>query len=110
MHRKWVTNIDRAQARELRERMESDSGNVYLIGRPSANGPWSVAELEVMNLVGIYMEVPDSEIKPDPDCPDCKGTGVVTLFTSSSPCRCLSRFEKDDDDVDNNIEYNDYWE
>jgi len=110
MHRKWVTNADRAQARELREGMESNSGNVCLIGRPSAAGPWSVAELEVMNLVGIYMEVPDSEVKPDPDCPDCKGTGVITLFTSSSPCKCLSRFEKDNDEGYNAVEYDGYWD
>lgn len=109
MYRKWVTNADRAQARELRDGMESYSGNVCLIGRPSANGPWSVAEMETMNLVGIYMEVPDSEVKPDPDCPDCKGTGVVVLFTSSSPCGCLSRFEKADEGYDD-VEYNGYWE
>jgi hypothetical protein len=24
---------------------------------------------------------------PDPNCPDCRGTGRVTLFTSSEPCR-----------------------
>jgi len=110
MYRKWVTNADRSQARKLREGIESNSGNVCLIGRPSADGPWSFAELEVMNLVGIYMEVPDSEVKPDPDCPDCKGTGVVTLFTSSSPCRCLSRFDKNDDEEYDDVEYNGYWE
>ncbi len=25
---------------------------------------------------------------PDPNCPDCKGTGHVTLLTSRRPCGC----------------------
>lgn len=29
--------------------------------------------------------------KPDPKCGDCKGTGQITLFTSSSECGCVNR-------------------
>ena len=29
--------------------------------------------------------------KPDPKCPECKGTGQITLFTSSSECDCVNR-------------------
>jgi len=29
--------------------------------------------------------------KPDPNCPECKGKGEITLFTSSSACACVNR-------------------
>ena len=29
--------------------------------------------------------------KPDPECKDCKGTGQITLFTSSCACDCVSK-------------------
>lgn len=29
--------------------------------------------------------------KPDPKCRDCRGTGQITLFTSSSVCECVNR-------------------
>jgi len=109
MYRKWVANTDRSQARKLRDTMELNSGSVCLIGRPSADGPWSVAEMEVMNLVGIYMEVPDSKPKPDPNCPECHGAGVIVLFTSSTPCKCLSRHSDEDKGYDD-PDYSSYWE
>ena len=109
MYRKWIANTDRSQARSLRDAIELNSGNVCLIGQPSADGPWSVTELEAMSIVGIYMEASDSEVKPDPDCPECKGTGIVSLFTSSSPCKCLSRLEKPGEGYDD-VEYSGYWE
>lgn len=111
MYRKWVTNADRSQARELRNGMETKSGRVCLIGRPSASDQWSVEELETMNMVGIYMEVPYDEVKPDPNCPECRGTGTVTLFTSSAPCKCLQRFvspEQSEHCFDE--DYDTYWE
>ena len=83
-------------------------GKVCLIGRPCAVGPWPVAELEVMNFVGIYMETPDNEEKPDPNCPDCKGTGKVILLTSSVPCKCLKKFLKPEGIYD--PESDSYWD
>ena len=90
MHPKWVTNItNRSRANEIINNIESYHGNTCLLGRPHTTGSFSVIELETMNLIGIYMEMLDEEFKPDPDCPDCKGAGTITLFVSISPCKCL---------------------
>lgn len=37
------------------------------------------------------MEEPDTKERPDPQCGDCKGTGRITLFTSSRECDCVNR-------------------
>lgn len=31
--------------------------------------------------------------KPDPNCVECKGTGQITLFTSSCICDCVNHIE-----------------
>lgn len=100
MFLQWVANIDRSLAKKHRNYIESYSGNTCLIGRPFVTGPWSILELEVMNLVGIYMEVQEDKIEPDPDCLVCSGSGVIVLFTSTSPCECLKRkVNVDDTDI-----------
>ena len=119
MRLKWMTNEQRSRAHRIRNRMEAESGNIYLIGKPFANTescPYSVLELEVMNLVGIYMEVyenqnKDNQPKPDPQCPKCNGTGLITLFTSSSPCACTQRcVDRQGDEYCNEDENESYWE
>lgn len=37
-----------------------------------------------------------SSEKRDPNCLDCNGTGVVELFTSIVPCKCLRKNSKED--------------
>lgn len=100
MYRKWITNVDRSRAKKVRDDIESYTRKVCLIGRPLTVGSLPVTELEAMNCVGIYMETPDNKVKPDPNCPNCKGTGMVTLLTSSAPCECLKRLEEVDDEYD----------
>lgn len=97
MHTRWITNTYRSKAIELRDSLELKSGNMCFICRPRVCGPDSVNELEVMNLVGVYMEISNEELKPDPECPECKGTGAIILFTSSSPCKCLTKSIDSDD-------------
>lgn len=103
MYTQWVTNAHNSMAFSLRDGLESTSGNVCFIGRPRPNREkvWSVIELEAMNLVGIYMEVLDDQQKAGPKCPECKGTGIIILFTSSSPCGCLKRGVVLGDDLHN---------
>jgi len=31
-----------------------------------------------------------SQGHPDPNCKECRGTGVITLFTSSRACDCIN--------------------
>jgi len=31
--------------------------------------------------------------KPDPNCPECKGSGQIVLFMSVRECRCIDREE-----------------
>lgn len=65
----WITNTDRSRAHDLRDSMESHSGNVCIIGKPGSGDPSSVANMETMNIVGIYMEMQDDKSEPDHDCP-----------------------------------------
>ncbi len=104
---RWITNIDKARARELRNEKESQTGKVHLIGRPKGTDECSVTELEHINYVGIYMKTSDERLEPDPNCLECKGKGIVTLLTSSVPCKCL----KNPSGNDNTYDYNEgYWE
>ena len=54
-----------------------------------------------------YPEINDSS-KPDPNCPDCEGTGKITLFNFDSPCNCTKR-RKNEDTLDDTVEYNGWW-
>lgn len=67
MHRQWIINVDRSKGIISINDLESKYGNVCLIGRPLAEDLCSVAELEVMNLIGIYMEMPDLDHNEDND-------------------------------------------
>lgn len=98
MHTRWITNLDISKALKFRDRLELKSGNMCFICRPHVRGLESVNELEIMNLVGVYMEISNEELKPDPECIECKGTGVIILFTSSTSCKCLKK-NIDSDDV-----------
>jgi hypothetical protein len=52
-------------------------------------------------------------MKPDPNCSECGGTGVITLLTSSSPCGCLKEPIESDEEISNEYDlgYNeDCWE
>ncbi len=91
MRLKWIINEYEPHSAKVINDLESRHGNTCLMGRPRSNDSFSVNELEGMNVVGIYMEMLDEELRHNPNCPECKGTGLVTLFTSSSPCRCLNK-------------------
>lgn len=104
---KWVTNTDKSRAVELRKAKELQTGKTYLIGRPNATNVYSVEELESMNYVGVYVETSDEKLEPNPNCPECKGKGVIILLTTSIPCKCLKK-PNDDYEVYNKNEG--YWE
>jgi len=111
MLRKWIVNADRSRAHQVRNDLETTKRNVFLIGRPlDYSGVYSVEQLETMNLVGIYMEESQCEGKPNPDCPDCHGTGSVLLFMFTSPCKCLSKPDNPPKAHDDWDDYNGYWE
>lgn len=34
--------------------------------------------------------------KPDPNCPECGGTGIITLLRFNVPCECVETEESSD--------------
>lgn len=51
----------------------------------------------------------EDQIKPDPNCPDCKGLGIITLLRFDVQCSCVG----DDKNLKNKDfpDYDDgYWE
>ncbi len=49
--------------------------------------------------------------KPNSQCSECKGKGVITLFTSAKPCDCVDRIEwmrQEKYDLDTDQFYRDY--
>jgi len=93
----WITNEKKAHLPWKMPMLVQKHKVPLVVGPPEASQTHSVEALENFGLVGIYMEKPDVKEGPDPNCQECKGTGIITLFTSSSPCGCTAPPEKYED-------------
>jgi len=93
MSRRWITNTPKHEIEEAKHWCKKAENEKFFVGEPKSSKAKSSQELRVLGLVGLYIETSDTdteqELKPDPNCRYCKGTGRIDLLISSKPCDCL---------------------
>lgn len=100
----WIINAPVNRAQRIIDEYESRTRKVHVTWTPEPVGNMTSAELMSIGIVGVYMEINE---EPNPDCPDCKGTGIIKGFQFDKPCNCKENKLKSDKENMNKSDYDD---